>query len=54
MFAYPSQLLILLVIDESLLLRLEPVILPPLLYNYITFLAQRLVRAYPILIIRLL
>ena len=48
MFACLSQLLVLLVLDESLALRLEPAILPPLLYDHVTFSAQRSVRAYTI------
>ena len=54
MFACPSQLLVLLVLDESFLLRLEPEILLPLLRGHVTFSAQRSVRACPILIARLL
>ncbi len=51
--ASPSQPLVLLTVDGSLLLRREPAILPPSLPDHVTFSAQRSVRAYRTLIIRL-
>ena len=54
MFAYPSQPLVFLGLDASLLLGLETAILSPSLHAHVTFSIQRSVRAYPILIARLL
>lgn len=52
LFACPSQPLVFLGLDESLLLRLETAILSPLLRDHVTFPAQRPVRAFPILVVR--